>query len=817
MRAKLAQLTLEQKVALCAGNSMWMSSEVAAEAPAIKVPAIKLSDGPNAVRGRGVGTTAACFPVGVALASTWNTELIGEVGRALGREAKSKGVQVLLGPTINLHRHPLGGRNFECYSEDPLLTGAMACAWVRGVQSEGVAGCAKHFVCNDSEYERHSISSEVAAQPLRELYLRPFERVVREAGVWTLMSAYNRVNGVFASSHSELLRDVLKGEWGFDGLVISDWGAALETVENANGGLDLEMPGPTRTRGEALLQAVRSGAVDEAAIEDSVLRLLRTIERTASAGRQQRERSDDLPADRALARQVAAEAMVLVRNEGGLLPFDPAQIEHLAVIGPNAAVGQIQGGGSSGVMPHYSQSPLAGLQAVFGRVSHAEGCTNFKYLPPPQEGQLFADEALSQSGLRLRLGLGDAQANDEANGPPNDQPHLVSLQATPWGFTPLEAPPQAGGEAFDLTLSGYMRADRDGVYSFSLASSGLSRLRVNGELVVDNWDDYQPGETILSFGSSERRGQLHLRAGQLCTLQIEFQSQPGKPISGLRLGLLPPQPADPIGEAVQLASQADAVVLVVGSNSDWESEGHDRTDMGLPGEQDELVRRVLAANPRCALVMNVGAPVSMPWFDSAPALLQAWLPGQEFGNALADLLTGASNPSGRMPSSFPVRLEDTPAFAHYPGKDGVMPYAEGLLLGYRWYDSRKIDPLVPFGHGLSYTAFSYADLTVEAADPPQVSLKLQNDGDRAGQEVVQLYLHRPGAGAERPEQELCGFAKVALAPGASQTVRIQVAPEALREWHTESNQWRPVTGPCELRVGASSRDIRLTASLAPPG
>ena len=800
----LAQLSLEEKVALCAGRSTWITNAV----PRLGIPAMKLSDGPNAARGDAVsGATAACFPVGVALAATWDTDLIEAVGVALGDEARSKNAQVLLGPTMNLHRHPLGGRNFECYSEDPYLSGAMACAFIRGVQSLHVAACAKHFVCNDSEFERHSISSEVDERTLRELYLRPFEMSVRDAGVWSVMSAYNRINGVFASSHEALLRGVLKGEWGFDGFVVSDWGAALETEENARGGLDLEMPGPPRSRGAALVDAVRRGAVDEALIDDSVRRILGIMARTGrfEAPDPQPEQSLDLPEHRSLARRAAAAAMVLIRNDG-VLPFDPAEVRRLAVIGPNAARGQIQGGGSSAVVPHYRVDPLAALGDVFDEVVHAEGCAIHKYLPLPEPERLQCEPG-GAPGLRLEL-----FADDEFRGPAVAR-RTLSVGDTPWGFTPLMLPGGIDGVTdrtrFCAVLEGVLSVPASGRYQLGLLSAGLSRLYLHDDLLIDNWTSQTRGDAFFGNGSTEQRAQVDLEAGRSYGLRIEFRSRPGLMLQGLRFGLLPPQPDDPIGDAERIAADADGVVLVVGSNPDWETEGNDRTDLALPGQQDALVRRVLAANPNTVVVVNTGAAVAMPWLGDARCVLQAWLPGQEFGHALADIVSGAENPSGRLPTTFPARLEDTPAYEFYPGSNGRVDYGEGLLVGYRWYDTRGIEPLVPFGHGLSYTRFEYGapEVTVDGGGA-SISLRIANVGDRDGSEVVQVYRRLPGPPAGRPSQELCAFARVAIPRGEQAAVALRIAADELRVWEPDGGRWHMLRGPLAFAVGASSRDIR---------
>ncbi len=801
LNALLAELTLSEKVALLAGRGMWVTVAI----PRLGIPAIKVTDGPNGARGSGAsGASAASFPVGSALASSWNTGLIRDVGRALGQEARSKNAQVLLGPTVNLHRTPLGGRNFECYSEDPYLSGHIACAFIDGVQAESVGACIKHFVCNDSEFERHTISSDVDERTLRELYLTPFELAVRHAGPWTVMSSYNRVNGTYTSSHRNLLRDVLKDEWGFDGVVISDWGAALETEANLSGGLDLEMPGPTRTRGEALEAAVRDGRVAETDVDDAVRRMLRLIARSGRFANPepQPERSEDRPEHRALARRAAAEGMVLLKN-AGMLPLDPERIRRLAVLGPNAERGQIQGGGSSAVFPHYQVMPLEGIrQAGNWQVDHAPGCFNHKYLPMPGPGMLTFD---GEPGARLSLfAAGDST------------PALtrqVELGFSPVGGLALNM--MAGnrvGAEFTARLEADLVPEQSGEHAFGLLSSGLARLYLDDEVLIDNWTDQQPGDAFFGQGSTEKRAAASLEAGRCYRYRIEYQSRPGTMISGVRYGILPPQPDDLTAEAVAAAGQADAALLVVGSNADWETEGNDRTSLELPGAQNALIEAVLDANPNTVIVLNTGAPVAMPWLERAGAVIQAWLPGQEFGNALADVLCGAVNPSGRLPCTIPRRLEDTPAFTSYPGEAGHVLYGERGFVGYRWYDSRAIEPLLPFGHGLSYTTFHYHPLRLSAhGDGVQIDVDIENSGARAGQEVVQVYVAPGASRVQRPDQELRAFAKLSLEPGEVRTATLTLTPRDFAIWDVAGGAWLREAGAYEIRVGASSRDIRQRA------
>ena len=807
IEALLGQMTLEEKIAMVSGSGPWHTAGV----KRLGIPPIKVTDGPNGARGDIMsGATAACFPVGVCLAATWNTELVYRVGEALGEEAKTKGAQLLLAPTINIHRTPLGGRNFECYSEDPYLTGRIAVAYVKGVQSRNVGVSLKHFVCNDSEFKRHILSAEVTERTLREIYLRPFEMVVREADPWSVMSAYNRINGIFASSHYELLTKVLKEEWGFKGFVVSDWGACLETVANANGGLDLEMPGPARTMGEKLVKAVRAGEVAEKTIDDKVRRLLRI---TVLSGRMDHpeeveERSVNRPEDRALARRAAAEGMVLVKNEG-MLPLDPASLKQVAVIGPNAVKGQIQGGGSSGVRPHYQVHPLEALKKRLGdgvKVRYEKGCLTHKYLPGFKTEHL--KPMLGQEGQGFSLEYFD---NLDFSGEPAETV-LEERSKISW-FGAFGSVVTTG--RFSARLSAIYTPELDGVHTFGLMSAGLSRMFLNGEQIIDNWTRQTPGDSFYSFGTVEERQEVELKAGQPYELVIEYRRDHGFMIAGLQVGVLPPVPHDLMERAVEAAANADAAILVVGTNSDWESEGNDRADMSLPGRQDELIERVCAANPNTVVVLNVGSPVDMPWFEKAKAALITWFPGQEFGNALADVLFGEVNPSGRLPTTIPMRLEDTPAFTNYPGENNRVLYGERIFVGYRWYDTRDIKPRLPFGHGLSYTTFEYSEVSVKPVcrlgEPVKVAFKLTNSGERAGQEVVQLYVRDPEAQVARPRKELKAFKKVALKPGQSTLVEFSLDERSLAYWDQSEKAWVAEPGEFEILIGASSRDIRLRA------
>lgn len=798
----LNALSLREKVMLVSGASAWRTHPI----ERMGVPVLKVSDGPNGVRGDG-GVSAASFPVGVCMASTWNLDLVDQVGRAIGEEAQSKDVQVVLGPTINIHRTPIGGRNFECYSEDPLLSGLLASAFTDGVQSQGVGACLKHYVCNDTEVERHTISIEVDERTLREIYLRPFEIAIKRSKPWTIMAAYNRINGVYACSHDVLVNQILKGEWDYQGLVISDWFAAKEAVPNALGGLDLEMPGgPGIVWGNALLAAVNGGDVAESLLDDKVRRLLRVLDWSGRFAEPQErpERALDKQAHRSLAYQAAAEGMVLLKNDG-VLPFTANDVKKIAVIGSNTSDFRIMGGGSSALKPHYVSTPLDALSAKLpdASLSVSVGCLTHKYVPPPDRRLLKADEQTDAVGLRCRFLESDINSS-------------VLFEKTIGSATVMLGGIGVPGVAQAAVLDGFYQPQEAGVYEFGVLSTGFARMYVNDELLIDNWMDTEPGDAFFTQATTERRGRLELAANVPVSLKIEYQSIPEHTFQAVRYGILPPQPADPIGDAASAAAAADIVLLMVGTNDDWETEGNDRGELELPGAQNQLIGSVLAANPNTVVVNNSGSPIAMPWVEQAPAIIQAWFAGQEFGRTLIDILFGNVNPSGKLPITFPQCLDDTPAITHYPGGGGKMEYGEGVFVGYRWYDSRDIEPLFAFGHGLSYTTFEFTELALGAFDSEEgaiVTLELTNTGQLFGMETVQVYVEPISSPVARPRRELKGFTKVALAPGARERVELTLDPPSFAHWDVERSQWLAAPGRYRVCVGNSSRNILLEDEL----
>ena len=805
----LAEMTLDEKCAFIAGVDLWRNPGV----ERLGIRPLKVSDGPVGVRGdQWTGSaTSTSFPCGSALGASWDIELLERIGGCLGREARSKGVHVVLGPTVNLHRTPLAGRNMECYSEDPFLSGALGAAWIRGLQSERVGCTVKHFVANDQEHERMTISAEVDERTLRELYLRPFEMAVTEGGAWGVMTAYNRVNGTHCSEHPWLLGSVLRDEWGFDGFVISDWYGTHSTVPMVEAGLDLEMPGPAQRYGRRLEAAVSASETDESVVDDRVRNLLRLYERTGALDpNDDRNYGDEgsAPSDHeSVAFAAAVGGFVLLRNDG-VLPLDATALGagSIAVIGPNASVANIQGGGSARLNPAREVTPLEGVTERFGadRVVAARGCTSHKVVPPMEARRTRNGEGLVTEYFSNSEFAGDPVRTDRS-------PRGFHMWLGQWASdVPM---------AFSARTTATVVADEAGDWTLSLISAGRSRMFVDGALVVDNWAPV-PGEFYFGMGSTEVRSHVALRAGQEAEVVVEFSaSTPG--LSGVHIGLDSPAPDDLMERAVEAATAAEVAVVVVGTNADWESEGADRKSIAFPMRQRELIERVAAANPRTIVCVNAGAPLELDWLPQVAAAMWCGLPGQEWGTALAAVLAGDEEPGGRLPTTMPMRLADNPSFTNYPGEHGRVFYGERGFIGYRWYDTRGIEPALPFGHGLGYTTFEYSSLRVEghsiATDADvSVSIDVTNTGGRPGRDVVQCYVRDIEASVARPEQELAAFAKVRLEPGATRTVTLTIPSRAFAFWSVDDQRWSTEPGEFELRVGRSSRDIRAAVTINMP-
>ena len=806
----MAGLSVQEKVLLLTGADSWRTQG----ADALGLRPMITSDGPAGVRGVRLDERqpSSSLPCPSALGATWDTELVYEVAAALGKEARSKGVDILLAPTINLMRTPLGGRGFECFSEDPVLTARIAVAYVRGLQSAGVAATVKHFVGNDSENERWSYDARIAERVLRELYLLPFEACVREAGAALVMAAYNKVNGIPMTEHAYLLKDVLKGEWGFDGVVTSDWHAARSTAATALAALDLAMPGPDGPWGRQLAEAVADGAVTQGVLDDKVIRLLRLARRVGALGPHGKPAAGDGIApvliDPSLLRRATAASLVLLRNARQVLPLRPTPDSVIAVIGPNALRPTVQGGGSAMVIPAADSPPaaaLAGALAGQAEVIVAPGCQTWTMVPEPASGSL-RDPVTGEPGLRLEFRSGDGTV-------------LAAERRTATTLAWWDGvPPGVGwGESGSIVLRAWFRPAAPGRYLIGAAGVGRHTLTADGVVVADETTRVPDDPVEAMTRPGEVRAEVTMEAGRDVFLRLEFWPAAGGagPL-GLRLGIVPAaDDEEMLVAAVRAAARADIAVVVVGSAQLTESEGFDRGTLALPGQQDELIRRAAAVNPDTVVVVNAGMPVLMPWLSQVAAVLYAWLPGQEMGAALADVLLGRAEPGGRLPVTMPASEADAPIL-HAAPQDGVLSYDEGLFIGYRGYDATGTSPLFPFGHGLGYTSWLYESLitvTPDLAAGADLDLRVivRNTGARTGREVVQAYLAGPPGDPGRPVRVLAAFGIAEAAPGQRAEVSLRVPARAFARYDEDAGRWVWPGGQFTIHVGRSAADLRLSA------
>ncbi|MEF2073018.1 beta-glucosidase [Consotaella aegiceratis] len=801
----LDAMTLDEQVSLLSGEDSWSLPAI----ERLNIGKLRVTDGPNGARGFGSvfgGVKSACFPAGIALGATWNVELVEEVGAALANQARAKGAHMLLAPTVNIHRSVTNGRNFECYSEDPILTAELATAYIRGLQANGIGATVKHFVGNESEIERATISSVIDERALREIYLIPFEWAVKAAGSWGIMTSYNRLDGTYTSEHPWLLGEVLHGDWAYDGVAMSDWFGSHSTAPTVNAGLDLEMPGPTRDRGAKLVEAVKAGAVSDATIRARARAVLTVMARTGALHdlEQREERTEDRPQDRELIRRAGAEACVLLKNEA-LLPLSGGVT--VAVIGPNAKTAQIMGGGSAQLNPIHRVSPWDGLVAALGepRLRYAPGCTNHRWEP------------LLTGRLRV-----DYFANTDCSGEPVYSETAAEALAF---FTDAIAGGKVDPDRFSVRLTATYTPDASGAYRVGLAAAGYAKAYVDGVLVADAATGWRRGRTFFEEGCDEVVGIVEMEAGRAYEMVMEFATKDHviHNIAAYRLGVGLPMDEEAIAEAAAQAAACDVAIVCVGRNGEWDTEGSDLDDIALPGRQDALVAAVARANPKTVVVLQTGGPVEMPWLDGVAAVLEAWYPGQEAGHAIADVLTGKAEPSGRLPQSFPARWADNPTHTDdpkvYPGEDGEVVYGEGLFIGYRHYDRAGIQPLFPFGFGLGYARFELSDLAVDAGrfesdGAVSVALDVTNTSERAGACVVQLYVAPDSPTVERPEKELKAFAKVALDPGQSKTVRLALDARAFAYFDGGARQWVVEPGRYAIRLGTDAATLPLSKTIS---
>tara|TARA_R110002096_G_scaffold143328_5_gene299439 strand:- start:92864 stop:95329 length:2466 start_codon:yes stop_codon:yes gene_type:complete len=800
-------MTLEELVLMLAGEDNMSLPAI----PRLKIGKLRFTDGPNGARGAGGlvgGVRAAAFPVGISLGATWNIDLAQEVGVALADEVKQKGAHVLLGPTINIQRVVTNGRNFECISEDPLLVANLAAAYILGLQRCGVAATAKHFLGNESEVDRMSNSSEIDERTMREVYLLPFEVAVKSADVWAIMTAYNQVNGSFTLEDTRLMQSILREEWGYGGATVSNWFGHGSTAPALKAGLDLEMPGPTRHRGDAVRKALEAGDVTLETVRDRVQNVLRLLERTGAIHDlgPHNELSIDRPATRELIRRAGAEGTVLLKNDG-VLPLQRDADGHIAVIGPNAKRAQIMGGGSAQFDAHYAISPFEGLCSALGgedKISYATGCTNHRY-EPTLKGE-FQVDYYNSADLSGEIAASEIWDGGEI-----------------FWFMP-KADGKVEAEVFSARLTGHYTAEVTGVHRIGVYAAGYVRVFLDDVLVTDAHANWAQGTTYFLEGCDEVVETASLVAGQRYEVTIEFvhKAPIGFSFSAAHVGIGRPLGSEDIQAAARAAANSDVALVFVGRTSEWDAGGWDLEDIALPGRQNELVAAVAAVNRRTVVVLQTGGPVEMPWVDDVAAIVLAWYPGQEAGNSIPDVIFGDAEPSGRLPQTFPNQLSDTPTHGDdpsvYPGVDGKVAYEEGIFLGYRHYEKEAIRPLFAFGFGLGYSTFEITSFSVDASELEAtkqfcVKLVVRNTSERDGKAVVQLYVRDPKASVPRPEKELRGFTKIDVQAGQEKALTMTLSARALAYYDVNVKAWRVEAGRFELLGAFSSDQVVATASL----
>ncbi|KAK9802323.1 putative beta-glucosidase [Seiridium cardinale] len=810
--AVLGKLTLQEKISFLSGTDSWHLFNV----ERLNIPVIRTSDGPNGVRGTKMfnGTPAACLPCGTALAATWDVDLVRRGAELQAAEAIAKGASVILGPTVNMQRSPLGGRGFESFSEDPVLAGFMAAATVAGIQSKGVSATIKHFVCNDQEHERMSQDSRISERALREIYTLPFQIAQRDSKPWAYMSSYNRVNGTHASENVHLLKEILRDEWGFDGMIMSDWTGTYSTTEAIKAGLDLEMPGPPFVRGKQVNHAILCGKLSEEDIDICARRVLQFINKLLPLDIPSNapEKTIDNEETSARLRKLASSSIVLLKNDNRVLPFK--KNKSIAVIGPNAKIAAYSGGGSASLLPYYAVTPFDAIKSLSSSsVEYTVGYGSYNKLP-------LLSNMIPEMMMEVYTGPSSDQLRQKI-----DEIKIVDTNIFLYDYYP-QLPTSHKG-AWYATIKGQLHSAATGDYEFSISVAGTAKLYVNGKLLVDVATKQTASGSFFGFGTTEVTGTMRLEKDTTYTVEVAFGSLatsllpgPGAESDqggGVRIGCSKVMDAEEeVRRAVAIAKAADQVVIISGLNSDWESEGYDRQTLGLPEGADNLIRQVVEANSNTAVIIQSGTPVAMPWANSTSAILQAWYGGNETGNGIADVLFGDVNPSARLPLSFPQRLEDTPTFLNYGSERGRTIYGEDVYIGYRWYEKTKKDVLFPFGHGLSYSDFQLSDISVtasEAFNSLVVSVAVHNVGAQSGSEVVQVYVSQRNPSIARPLKELKGFAKTGLAVGETKRVEVPISLKyATSFWDENKNAWAMERDTFDVLVGKSSADPAMLSS-----
>ncbi len=785
----LNEMTLKEKIDILGGTGF-----ATKPIKRLGIPELKMTDGPLGVRW---GESSA-FPAGISMASTWDTALIHKLGSAIGEEVKGKGRDVILGPCVNIARIPQGGRNFESFGEDPYLASRMAVSYIKGVQSEDVAATVKHFAANNQEYQRGFVNVKIDERPLNEIYLPAFKAAVEEGRSLCIMSAYNKINGDYCSENDYLLKTKLKNDWDFEVLVMSDWGAVHSSIPTAKGGLDLEMPTGLYLNDSTLLKAVENGTVKESTINDKVRRILTVINKLGLFEKTHEENPKliNTKEHREVALQVAREGIVLLKNENNILPINTKKIKSIAVIGPNAAVARTGGGGSSQVNPIFSISPLKALEQKLGKnikINYAEGtkllgettalpASSF-YLPGSNEhgaeGEYFDNKELQGKPAFTRI---DPQINFN------------------WGSG---APKAAfNSDNFSVRWTFDLKPEKTGNYIMDVLSDDGVRLYLNNKLVISDWTNHS---------TKTNSYKTFFEAGKRYNIKLEYYDNLG----GADVKFAWHSPDDVlIKSAIDAAKKSDIAIIFAGTSNAYESEGFDRDSLNLPGDQDNLINSVSNANKNTIVVITSGSPITMSnWINNVKGTIESWFAGEEIGNAIADVLLGNVNPSGKLPVTFPKSWKDCSAYALYKAQDSVTNYSDGIFVGYRHFDKDNIEPLFPFGFGLSYTSFEYNNLKLWNSSNKdskwKLTFNLKNTGSREGSEVAQLYIKDFKSSLPRPDKELKKFKRVTLKPGETKEVEFTINKNDLSFYNPAKHGWITEPGEFQVMIGSSSRDIKL--------
>ncbi|KAI1759236.1 periplasmic beta-glucosidase precursor [Hypoxylon sp. FL1150] len=805
----LSQLTLEEKISLIAGASTWRTTAVSR----LGIPNLKVSDGPSGARGQvfGEGVPAAFLPCGVSLGATWDTDLMYELGQLLADECTTKSARVQLAPTMCIHRHPLGGRNFESYSEDPFLTGKLAAAHVRGLQSQGVGATPKHFVANDEETNRFKVNCVIPPRPLHEVYLLPFQMVVRDADPWCMMTAYNKVNGLHCDASGTLLTEIARKAWGWNGVFMSDWGGTTSTAASINAGLDLEMGGPPSHRTlSKVMKAVEEGKADVSQIDISAKRVLQLLIKTGrfEDSSDNPEYCDNTPEKREALFRAASSGAVLLKNERNALPIKPSEnLNKVAILGPNSQRVVAGGRGSSYINVPYWTSVYGSLKTRFEEngteVVSAVGAKVNRYVPT------MSTLAARNPDTGKGGGAIDWFLGHDMTGPVQAVTHIEDLYYIAFGNTPREITTETG---FSFRFRTILTPTTTGTHQLSLASIGPAGLFIEEELAIQLSGE-EKGSLFFQYGSEETIIEKHLLADQEYRVTIEvyshdrqlrseladFMEPMEEKFQGFRLGYQEHDERDLPAEAARVARDCDAAVVVVGRDKEWETEGQDIPIFELPGEQVRLIREVATVCKRTIVVVQAGTPVDMlPWIDQVQGVLYAWYQGQELGNSAAAIICGEVNPSGRLPITFPKRIEDCPAFSSFPGEQDEIQYSESLYVGYRWWDLHNTEPLFPIGFGLSYSTFEISDekLSTNSLLRDNVVIVTAHVYNRSEypvpgrQTVIAWCSQKSNRRLSRPKKQICGFAKTPpLGAGVSYQIQISIDAYSLALYDPQKAAW----------------------------